>query len=319
MTGGVLPAAVRLTPAFDTERLATDLKKVARHTWQRQQVSGYHGVPGERTELDWRVLPLRSIGGDPARTDPGGPGPADFAPTPWLTCLPYLTQVLDSLPGPVCAARLMALGPGTASHTHSDPKYAVTRGFVRLHLPIVTNPAAVLTLDGVERRWQPGELWCGQFARPHAVRNDGATSRIHLVTDMLISTGLAEMFPDDLRPVLHAQALFTGPDRDGATPADVTVDLPATFTDFAHDHPAAAPAAAAPARITVAGSRGLLTTADGRKFTLAHLGGGEFRFTGWSGQRTLHLGEATLTLRTRTGTADPHELSLPYLRKEIPC
>lgn len=314
----VVPAAVRLTLSFDPARLAADLSAVNRHTWQRQQVSGYGGL-GQRTELDWRVLPLRSIAGDPARTDPGGPGPADFASTPWLAHVPYLAEVLNVLPGPVCAARLMALGPGTATRTHSDPKYAPERGFVRLHLPIVTNPGAVLTLDGTEHRWQPGQLWCGQFARPHAVRNDGAATRIHLVTDMLISAGLVELFPEPLRPALLARALFTRQTRSGAAPADRVVELPESFTDFSRDDVITRLAGSAPARITTGGAGGRLTSADGRAFALVHLGDGEFRFVGWSQQRTLHVRHEAVTLRTRTGRAAA-QLTLPSVREENqPC
>jgi aspartate beta-hydroxylase len=312
--GGAMPAAVRLLPVFDPGQLQADLAAVSAHHWSRQRISNHDGV-GRESDLDWRVLPLRSVGGDGTRTDPGGPGPADYAPTPWLEKTPYLAGVLGTIPGPLNAARLMALGPGTVSHIHSDPKYALTCGFVRLHVPIVTNPGAILVLDGVPHRWQPGELWCGQFARPHQVRNDGDQVRVHLVVDALISTGLAQQFPAAWRPELLASALFTRPCRGGAVPVAVALDLPAAFTDFSRDDVLGEPAEQITARVTAGGGQGRLVCGDGREFALVHLGRGEFRFAGWSQQRTLQLHQDQAVLRIRDGRG-VRELSIPHRKDD---
>ncbi|MFE2971549.1 aspartyl/asparaginyl beta-hydroxylase domain-containing protein [Streptomyces sp. NPDC059340] len=148
--------AAPLTPAFDADRLAHELAAVTAHEWQRQRTHYAAGRIGPDTPTDWRVLPLRSPGGDPTRTDPGGPGPDHYAATRWLDQMPYLREILDEIPAPLNAVRLLALGPGAASQPHRDPKYALERGMVRLHIPIVTHPGAVLVLDGTEHRWQPG-------------------------------------------------------------------------------------------------------------------------------------------------------------------
>ncbi|MEO5876316.1 MAG: aspartyl/asparaginyl beta-hydroxylase domain-containing protein [Streptosporangiaceae bacterium] len=311
----MIPAATQLTPTFDPARLQTDLTALTGHAWEQQQVSDYSGL-GARTDLDWRVLPLRSLGGDPDRTDPGGPGPEDFAPTRWLARVPYLAEVLAALPGPVNAARLMALGPGATSHLHADPKYALTRGFVRLHIPITTNPSAVLLLDGVTHRWQPGQLWCGQFSRPHQVRNDGDLTRVHLVIDVLVSTGLADLFPADRRPGLQAEALFNRPERPDATPVSADLYLPTAFTDFTRDDVLGTPEEPTPAHFTAEGGRGRLSLLDGRVFALVHLGSGEFRFAGWSEQRTLQIRGGEVVLRTRDGRT-VRELSISP--KDLRC
>ncbi|MEU8966124.1 aspartyl/asparaginyl beta-hydroxylase domain-containing protein [Streptomyces sp. NPDC048491] len=156
--------AAQLSPVFDHDKLAAELAAVTAHTWNPQRIHTYGGKVGQAAAIDWRVLPLRSLGGDPERTDPGGPGPQTFAATHWLDQLPYLGQILDSLPAPLNAARLMALGPGAVSNPHSDPKYRLDRGIVRLHLPVITDPGAVLVLDGVEHCWQPGTFWYGDFS-----------------------------------------------------------------------------------------------------------------------------------------------------------
>ncbi|WP_185843705.1 ATP-grasp domain-containing protein [Streptomyces sp. WAC 05379] len=145
--------AARLSPRFDAAGLARELAAVTEHEWDRQRTHHTAGHIGPDTSTDWRVLPLRSPGGDPTRTDPGGPGPDDYASTCWLEQMPYLSEILDGIPAPLNAVRLLALGPAAASQPHCDPKYALARGMVRLHIPIVTHPGAVLVLDGTEHRW----------------------------------------------------------------------------------------------------------------------------------------------------------------------
>jgi len=198
--------AVRLTGEVDAERLRTELTTVTGHRWSPQRIRRPDGGIGPAAEVDWRVLPVRSPGGDPDRTDPGGPGPVDYQSTMWLDQLPYLREILDSIPAPLNAVRLMALGPGAVSHAHSDPKYSLERGFVRLHLPIVTHPDAILILDGVEHCWEPGGLWFGDFSRVHQVRNAGPVIRIHAVIDALLTEPLAMLFPSHWR-LIHNPAV----------------------------------------------------------------------------------------------------------------
>ncbi|MFG2484871.1 aspartyl/asparaginyl beta-hydroxylase domain-containing protein [Streptomyces virginiae] len=93
------------------------------------------------------------------------------------------------------AARLMARGPGAVGERHRDPRYSLARGCVHLHIPLTTDPDAVLYLDGTERTWQPGEFWYGDFSREHAVRKFGTTTRVHAVIDVLFTIELGALFP----------------------------------------------------------------------------------------------------------------------------
>lgn len=94
--------AVQLSPVFDSVRLAAELAAVTAHTWNVQRTHTYGGQVGLPAAIDWRVLPLRSLGGDPERTDPGGPGPLPFASTHWLSQLPVPPRPARSRyrPGP---------------------------------------------------------------------------------------------------------------------------------------------------------------------------------------------------------------------------
>ncbi|MFE1781003.1 aspartyl/asparaginyl beta-hydroxylase domain-containing protein [Streptomyces sp. NPDC059506] len=297
--------AAQLTPVFDAARLAAELDAVTTHTWNVQRTHTYGGQVGQAAAIDWRVLPLRSLGGDPERTDPGGPGPQPFAPTRWLAQLPYLAEILALLPAPLNAVRLMALGPGAASNPHRDPKYRLDRGLVRLHIPITTTPNAVLVLDGVEHCWQPGTLWYGDFSREHLVRNTADTvTRIHLVIDALLTAELAAWFPASWQSLLtHGEVLFNrpAPATTPAWPAVLPYEalLPSGFADF--DAAAPLDGSLIPARIDRTADDVVVLTVAGRTFALAPVDSAEFRFSGWSEQRTLQIDDGGLLLRVRRG------------------
>lgn len=300
-----LSEAAQLESTFDAGRLARELAEVTDHRWRPQRIHNHGGGVGAASTIDWRVLPLRSPGGDSDRTDPGGPGPSDFAPTVWLQRLPYLRDILDSIPAPLNAVRLMALGPGAASQPHRDPKYALRRGMVRLHIPLVSNPGAVLVLDGVEYCWQPGQLWYGDFSRQHLVRNTGPVPRVHTVIDALLTRELADWFPPNWQTALReGDVLFnrtTPPPAPCPVPLLYTTMLPQGFTDFDHDQPLEGPLR--PGQITAGETGQCLLTAGGRTFALAPVGGDEYRFAGWSEQRTLQLADDGVLLRARRGRA----------------
>ncbi|GAA3838944.1 hypothetical protein GCM10022403_084130 [Streptomyces coacervatus] len=313
--------AAQLAPAFDADRLTAELDAVTAHPWHPQRIHTYGGQVGQPAAIDWRVLPLRSLGGDAERTDPGGPGPQPFAPTRWLTYLPYLAEILAHLPAPLNAVRLMALGPGAVSTPHCDPKYRLDRGLVRLHIPIITDPQAVLVLDGVEHCWQPGTLWFGDFSREHHVSNTSTTvTRVHAVIDALLTAELATLFPQAWQDLLtHGEVLLNhpAPTTEPAWPTGLPYEalLPTGFADF--DASAPLDGSLIPARIDHPPAGTPTLTIAGRSFALVPVDhdGQQWRFSGWSEQRTLQPdGNGGLLLRVRRGRAlaDRHVTAAPH-------
>ncbi|OZD01209.1 hypothetical protein CH275_21080 [Rhodococcus sp. 06-235-1A] len=307
-----MPAeSARLAGTFDPARIVDELTSVRSHSWGRQRVYDDGGI-GAETDVDWRCLALRSPGGDPTRTDPGGPSDVDFADTPWLAQLPYVREILASIPAPLHAVRLMALGPDTVGIDHTDPKYSPRWGVVRLHIPIETSPEAILVLDGHHFTWQPGEFWFGDFSRVHRVQNHGSTTRTHLVIDALVVPGLADVFPDAWRAYFEEGDVLvnrqTQPQhRSEIVQAESTFEVPANFhlweedVDFDHADPESRVSVS-----LVAGTDGPdLVLPDGRHRRLVHLGAHEYRFAGWSEERTLQVFPDGPTpgvlLRTRIG------------------
>lgn len=304
-----LPPAVRLGATFDPERLVADLQGLSQDSWMRQRSFADDGTITE-AEVDWRCRPLRSVGGDPERTDPGGPGLDGFADTPWLRRAPYLAEVLSSIPAQLRSARLLALGPGAASWVHRDTKYGPTWGTARLHVPITTTPGAVLHLEGEPHRWQPGALWFADFSRPHQVENTGDVTRVHLVVDALVSDALMDLFPPAYRALLTPEDVLVNADPVSLSPAEaalfrVRCRLPVSFLDREEDGTSQHDQNWFTATVEAHGTRVLLLR-DGRPVLgLVHIGGGEFRFAGWTDERTVMVSlgpfAPSVILRTRRG------------------
>lgn len=305
-----VPPAAKLALEFDPERLLADLTRLSEHRWNKQRSYAEDGTVTE-AEVDWRCLPLRSVGGNPERTDPGGPGLEEFHDTERLAKAPYLAEVLGRIPAELRAARLLALGPGAESWVHNDTKYGPAWGTARLHAPIITTPGAKLFMEGTLHRWQPGSLWFGDFSRMHKVENTDNVRRVHLVVDTLVSAELMELFPADYLELLDDDEVLINRRPIALTSAEldhhrVRFPLPASFTSWEEvDGEFLRPQQQLDATIDVYDSRLVLGAGDKQLFTLIHIGG-EFRFAGWTDERTVQISRtgdtATVTLRSKCGT-----------------
>lgn len=58
---------------------------------------------------------------------------------------------------------------------------------IRLHLPVFTNPAAEIVLDGAEYHLQAGVLYLVNHGCVHSACNEGDQNRVHLVWDVLLT------------------------------------------------------------------------------------------------------------------------------------
>jgi len=162
----------------------------------------YYKQAGPYHTGGWAVHPLVAPDGDPVQQFPVAGRP--YLPTPHLNSLPFVSDFLASLPGELRRVRLSRLAPGQSIMWHLDDFEGKTNEFVaRLHLPLVSHKACLITLSHVTRHWPPGELWCADFRFPHTVVNSWTRDRLHLVIDLAPSarylTVLAELFGDDLQ------------------------------------------------------------------------------------------------------------------------
>ena len=163
---------------FDAPRLAEEIAQLPERAW-RPHPQGY---PGNT------ALPLVSAYGDPANNDTKGP----MRPTPWLRQCPYIQQVLASLDTVIGRTRLMRIDGNAEATRHVDTNYYWLQR-LRVHIPIVTDPAVRFLCGEKSIHMAAGETWVFDTSQMHNVINPNPTRRIHLVVDTVGSSALWEL------------------------------------------------------------------------------------------------------------------------------
>lgn len=178
---------------FDVERLITEATQFDDKAW-REHPSGYEG----NTAL---ILVSSNGGQNDEMTQP-------MRPTDRLARCPYIQQILASFNTVIGRCRLMRIEPGKRVHEHADVSY-YWRNRVRIHIPIVTDPAVIFGCDGQTVHMAPGEAWSFDNWRTHYVENPSDVRRIHLVIDTVGSAAFwRQMQPWDDTPVERSLVKF---------------------------------------------------------------------------------------------------------------
>lgn len=159
---------IRLPLTFDAERLATEVLQFHERDW-------YPHPQGHRGNS---ALPLVAVEGDPSNDGTKGP----MRPTPALGRCPYLQQVLASFGAPIGRTRLMRIDGNAEATPHIDTNYYWLQR-VRIHVPIITDPAVSFLCGERSLHMAAAESWIFDTWRKHNVINPNATRRIHLVAD----------------------------------------------------------------------------------------------------------------------------------------
>jgi hypothetical protein len=174
--------ALRLPLRFDAARLSGDLAEMDESWWSLHK-GPYH-------DGRWEMISLRAPGGDMLnQTSRGGA----FADTIAGRRCRYLQEVLSQFPAELNRVRYMRLRAGGHVMPHSDPMHTIDPSLVRIHVPVVTNPAVVFRVAGERIVMGEGEAWYVDVRFRHEVRNEGASDRIHLVIDLLRNDAVDEM------------------------------------------------------------------------------------------------------------------------------
>ena len=77
---------------------------------------------------------------------------------------------------------LSVVMPGHDIPAHTDQQNA--RWIARIHVPLLTNDRAVFVVDGIPYPLEVGKAYQVDPRRHHAIRNDGATPRVHFIFDV---------------------------------------------------------------------------------------------------------------------------------------
>ena len=139
-------------------------------------------------------MPLVSVRGGP---NDAAAGP--MAATPSLHRSPYIRQILASFHTVIGRSRLMRVDGGECVEPHVDIHY-YWHDRVRVHIPIVTDPAVRFSCDGSEVHMAAGEVWLLDTWRVHSVINASPTARIHLVFDTVGSAHFWDLVAQAERP-----------------------------------------------------------------------------------------------------------------------
>lgn len=214
---------VRLPLQFDAERLAAEVAALDESEWRPHP----DGLPGNS------ALILVSVNGQDT-DDLAGP----MAPAPRLRCCPYLRQVMASFKTVIGRSRLMRLDPGAEVKLHSDINF-YWRERIRIHVPVVTDPAVRFRCAAREVHMEAGEAWVFDNWRQHTVINPSGVRRIHLVVDTVGTAAFWDLVRRGWNPFsgqplqsLHPQRVGFDPARDAQFPVErynvVPVAAPAT-------------------------------------------------------------------------------------------
>ena len=110
-----------------------------------------------------------------------------------------INEILEKLPCTYERVRFMKLVAGKVIGKHSDKidKDIESGNIVRIHVPIRTNEDVIFTLYenakdkiGKEHNLKIGHFYYTDVSKPHAVRNNSNTDRIHLVVDCHANSAL---------------------------------------------------------------------------------------------------------------------------------
>jgi hypothetical protein len=180
--------AVRLPRTYSVDLLERDLQTL-REVPTAPQPGPYH-------KGEWTGIALYSMGGKDS-VFPSAPGMDRYEETESLRRTPYFKQILDDLKCPKEVVRLLFLPPSGHIKNHFDFHTNFQFGLLRLHIPVLTHPDVVFTIDGQRMNWKAGELWYGDFSRVHSVLNNSQIVRVHMVIDVQINDFVLSLFPAD--------------------------------------------------------------------------------------------------------------------------
>ena len=181
------PARVRPLGAVGVGELRRRVARLSETVWRREDAAKENDFPCFHHT---RHVIFRFIAGnrDPRRF---------YSHPIWALWQPMLVPVLARAAAPygyadpvypkVMLARLAA-GHGIDRHVDRGGSNPFVH---KVHLPLETNPRAVLTVDGKDFHLAAGRAWEVNNLAPHGAFNGGEADRIHLVFEVFEGAGAA--------------------------------------------------------------------------------------------------------------------------------
>ena len=182
------PATVRRLCPVDAAALAAQAARLSEGAWRRED--------GHKEN---RYLVFNQTRHIVFRFIAGNRDPRDFYSQPgWRVWRPWLQPLMDRVAGvygfeePVfpkaMLARLVA-GQRIDDHCDGDGSHPFVH---KVHVPLQTEPEAVLTVGGVPVHLAPGHAWEVNNLAPHGVFNGGCRDRVHFIFELFEGRGCEE-------------------------------------------------------------------------------------------------------------------------------
>ena len=179
------PAGVRPLGAVDVETLRRHVARLSEKVWRREDGAKENNFRGFHHT---RHVIFRFIAGNR--------DPRCFYSHPiWAVWRRMLLPVMAGAAAPygyagpvypkVMLARLAA-GHGIDRHVDGGGSNPYVH---KVHVPLETNPGAVLTVDGADFHLAAGRAWEVNNLAPHGAFNGGEADRIHLIFEVFEGAG----------------------------------------------------------------------------------------------------------------------------------
>ena len=129
-------------------------------------------------------------------------------PTPLVQYLPVTQRFLEELGLDYFAVRIACNNPDSWLWEHRDYiELDEKKRRLRLHVPLITNPNAVMQFSQCKVRMAPGWIWKLDPTVSHAISNTGTDSRTHLILDCYRNQTLRKMLDHERLEAEHVQPL----------------------------------------------------------------------------------------------------------------
>jgi hypothetical protein len=175
----------KLLLPFDLQKVQSELLSTA-DEW-KLHLNKFHYTGS------WKVLSLRSPGGNPQNIVPDLIGESEFLDTIYMEQFPSVKHLLLSMHCPIMAVRFLNLQSRAIIKEHTDTDLAFEKGEARLHFPVFTNPGVEFYCEQDRVFLNEGECWYLNANLPHRVSNNSNEDRIHLVIDCKVNDWLKNM------------------------------------------------------------------------------------------------------------------------------
>ncbi len=174
----LIGGCVRLPLMVDGERLVEEVQSLPPALW---------GTRGGRVGVHQPTEGIFLRGYAPIE------GPKPIEDREPLALLPYIRELIGgTIPAPPMRCLLAKLAPDSTIKMHVDNGDYFLRT-LRLHIPIVTDPAVAMYCNGRSYTMRVDEVWALNNSTFHGVRSDWALPRLHLICDFLPTDALCAL------------------------------------------------------------------------------------------------------------------------------